>query len=720
MAPSPRSRVLAVLLVGAACVAAGGLAAALKPARTANAPDALARSYAEAGDFRRAAETRLAAYRAAPSERLRLEAARAQMLAGDNPAAVDMLGAISSDAASDYARRHLLAEAMLRLKRYDEAYEISGKLLAQAPADARARLLQARIAYGLGDFAGAKAALAVAIRTGGEALGDAWLFRARIALHENELEAARSAAERASAAGAPPTELRAVALEAQIRQGRSMAGEIKPGSTTDESASQMSKPQRAYLAAFEFAHRGEYAEAARLLRDIEPWVMALPYGDLFIARVQMLAGDVAQGETGFESAIRDAPHNALLQAAKVDRLIATGRLVDADEAVQRLESLDQVRGGFARLALTRSASDWDGRIEAVKRVAGSTSPHSVDAFLFGALSAPAKAHAMTRDADLARSIGIALEAPQKTLFVARALAGAGADPGQLVWAGRLFQLANADATAAAAFDRALAAAPNCRLCVVDRIRTDIRSGEPERAEERIITAGAGSRNAPLLARVRAAQGRLAEAAVIMRGIEEPLATTDALFFGEILARLGQTKEIVSLAREMERRETGSLAAAGLAAAAGLYEESAAAARRALLTAPQDSDLADEFASAMLRVGRRDEAIEFLDELGRQSGTSFGAAFDRLFADGAPDAPSDIGDETAIRRAYLFQSSNLRALTRFARALSEQGEAAAALQVRRESCFWGYSRDCLSPENALAATFAATAPAHGKGIAYPIH
>ena len=140
-------------------------------------PAELARSLMQQGEYSRAADMLRAAYRARPSESLRMELARALLSSGDYEGALETLRADSLDSETSLARDYMRAEALIRMQRFDDAAELTSTMPAAERLNGRTLLILARAAYGLGDFDRAGALIGEALRTGGDALGEAWLLR---------------------------------------------------------------------------------------------------------------------------------------------------------------------------------------------------------------------------------------------------------------------------------------------------------------------------------------------------------------------------------------------------------------------------------------------------------------------------------------------------------------------------------------------------------------
>lgn len=688
-APRRRRALLAAGAIGALFIGAVSAGTAMPRREIERGAAGLAQSFANLGDHKRAAETLFAAYRANPTEGGRIEVARALLIAGENASAIDLLGAPSESAAEEFARRHLLAEALLRVKRHADAQTLARSLILESPGDARARLILARAAYQLGNFESAKAMLGDALRAGGEALADAWLFRARMALQDNAFETAASAVERARAAGAQQSEARALDAEVSIRSG----------AVIEPAFAGFSGPQRDYLSVLVDMREGRFEEAARRLRDIEPWVVALPYGDLFVARVRTLAGDDAQGAIGLDHALLDAPGNPLMLAAKLEQLLESGRLSEAARTASKSEA--DSAAALARLVAARRLMQWDAAVIHAEQLADLTGSMPVDAFLFGAASAPARRAVERAQSDLAFADAVSAGlrgSPRRAGEAAAYLSRPGADPAELVWAGRFLLASNDDAAASDAFERALAAAPNCKECLTGALRPVIRTGDYADVEARIRGEARGGDRALLIARALAAQGRFPDAAALIAADQgASIDRSDALFAASLFAVTEQADVLAEFAGAFVRRHPDSAEAAHVLALARLDEEAAGAARRALLAAPANHERAADYASAMVRLGRQAEAAAFLNYLQRRAGVTPALVNAAAILGGEPAQAADDRPQglASARADYLREPSDPRLIARYAAALGASGDIAAEARVRREACFWARSAGCQS-------------------------
>lgn len=665
-------------------------------------PQDLAAEFARVGDYLGSAETLRAAWRADPTDALRLEAARAFLIAGAEADAIDLLTAPALGDAEDFTRRHLLAEAALRARRFDEAGRLAAALLAEAPRDGRAKLLEARVAHALGDRDKSRSLVADSIRLGGESLGDAWIFRARIALDADDVDAARSAASRARDQGAAAAEADAVDIEALLREG-----------ALDEA--------RAALSAFRAApHAGDGPlaerlethfeicagapnEAARRLRVIAPLVEAAPHGLFFLSRVATLAADYAQGEAALDEALSDAPDNSVLLAAAHERLIAARRFDEAEELAERLGGLDRNRAALARVAAALGRDDHDAAAAVALATDEFVEPMSADAFVFGRKCAPAAAAdgARARAARLVAAIAAAKgDSRAAARAAAQRLEESGDDASFRLAAAEIHLALGDDAAAGAGFEHALARSPDSVRARTGLARIAGRAGAFEKAAELFAaapptTAGA----AAVSARALVAAGRHAEAARALAPFVADLGADpdDAAAAVRILKAAGEDAAVVAVAQSARRARPDSIETARLLNAAGLVDDSIAAARAGVLAFPQSTDRAELYAIVMMKAGRSGEAAAFMSELSARVGENGALTAARRMLDGSGERAETIAaedpGEPAARAAYLSGLARASSAEALSQALSRIGERGAAIRLAREACFWTGGGKC---------------------------
>lgn len=638
-----------------------------------------------AGDYARAVSAMRAAYREAPSPERRLALARALLGAGDYGGALDLLsrtedGQGEPPPAYAGAARHIEAEALIRAQRFDEAAALAHALSDMAPGDGRASLVMARASYGVGARAAAEAHLRAALRAGGEALADAWLLRARLALDAQDVRLARSAIARAREAGAAESLAAALAVEAEIR-----AGALDRAEALIDARAAASGPARRRDARTEKlrAHidmvRGDYRSAARRVRAISPWLFSEPQGTLFAALVHESDGDEAQAESLYLAALRTAPDDPLVLDAYAAFLTRSDRLETAPAMIDRLGAADPGAARFRRAALAQSAGQADALLSIVRAGGSPARPLSPSARVFGPHAAPA-----VMETEAAASLAVLFDAVSTlqdgeagglTPMAARLLAREG-DAAAAVLAGELLLAAEDDRGALAAFERALSAEPAMHAGLAGLLRVHVRAGAPEGALERLDAAAAESLAARLLlARLYRHLGRGDVAASTLIPVSRMLLqqTDGALFFATLLNEQNAGRQLARFAGEMRRAQSAAPETAEILAMAGRPREAASAARAALLDAPADPARRALYAKLMAALGRETESAALLGALPHP----------------APMA-ADGGGSTAfetLRRGYLATPENAGAARRYADALLEAGERAAARRVRREGRFW---------------------------------
>lgn len=703
----PRARAPLVLASGAVVVLCLALLAVasermFRPARAqaAAAPQDMAAEFERRGDFKRAAETLRAAWRAAPTETLRLKTARAFLVAGEEATAIDLLSAPSEGASEDFTRRHLLAEADLRARRFADAADVAAALLADAPGDGSAKLILARVAHGLGDFRKSRALTAETIRMGGPSLAEAWLFRARLALDANDLETARSAAKRAGEAGAGAGELSAIEIEALLRAGdldkaRAGLADFRDAPWGGEG------PLAERLATHLDVCAGRFAEAGRRLRDIASLVESAPFGLLFIARVADLSGDVAQGEDMLRTALDEAPANPPLLAASFDHAIAVGRLDHADEIIRRVSEVDPDRAALAAVEASLARGDIDAAANAARAIRSFSDPPSTDAFVFGArcLRSDARGQVATRAAALLAAVAEAKgNERSQTLSAARRLDAETDDAAAALLAGEIYLSAGDDDAAATAFSRARDRAPGSSAARTGLARIAARAGAPEDALKAIPADAALTPGAALnRARALAALGRADEAAAGIAPFAgdfgaDPAAAAAAL---RIFARANRPEDVLAVTEGARSKLPDAPQTVELLIAAGRTDQAAAAARAGLIAFPDAEDRAALYVNVMSGIGRRQEAAEFLKELSAKVGgnQALSSAIGEIEGKALDIAKTPPPDEATARRDYLSRADRARSAAELAAALSRIGEAGAAIRFEREACFWKGDGPC---------------------------
>ncbi|MCB9955914.1 MAG: tetratricopeptide repeat protein [Caulobacterales bacterium] len=651
-------------------------------------PAELARSLMQQGEYSRAADMLRAAYRARPSESLRMELARALLSSGDYEGALETLRADSLDSETSLARDYMRAEALIRMQRFDDAAELTSTMPAAERLNGRTLLILARAAYGLGDFDRAGALIGEALRTGGDALGEAWLLRARLAFDNNDLDAAKSALARAEEAEASPRSVAMLRIEVLIRAGDFSGAEaaISAMRQPKKRGKRQLDPYAETSLAMLDAAKGDYVSAVRRIRPLEQWLEAEPNGPLLIATIRDGAGDFAQAERRLRVMRAKAPDNEVILAAYGDRLIAEGRLEAAGQLAAGAG--DGVRARLLCLSFALASRDFASAIEIAKGMASTRLPPTPGEVVLGPYS-----RAAVRDRAQYQRVRSLINGA-RTLSsgngadaadAARVLAAAGRDPASMTIAGELFLAAREDSAADAAFTKALEEAPALQAAIQGRVRVAVRAWDLASAQDLLEAAlRQDADNFPirvLLAHTYVAAGRNNDAAEVLENQERRLVAdpNSAELYGVALSRSGELESLALLAEKMRRARPADPVTAKLLSWAGRDEWAAVSARAALVAAPSAPERVEAFRSAMAKIGKADEAEAFLQSVRPPAGENNGSADNR----------KEGGGESlkSLRFAYLANPKDAVAASRFGTALSRAGDVMEGIRVMREAAFW---------------------------------
>lgn len=677
----------ATLFIGAAV---GGAVVLSGPGDPAPDADALGARLFEAGEYRRAAEALRLAMREAPSEERRMMLARALFAAGDYPGAIDALADPAGRAPP--ARTALRAEALARLGRYDEARDVAPDVTAAFPG--RFSLIAARALHAQGDMAAAERELASALRHGGDALAEAWLFRARLALERGAHDEARAAARRAGEAGASARAVAAVEVEAMIREGRlddARARLAPPGRPPlfGPRRKPRNDPQTDYLLAMADAAGGGYAKAARRLRALEQHLAQDPRGRLVLAAVKLGAGDAAQAEALYRDARRAAPRDPVALDALAAFLSRTGRTDEALAVAGALETAAPRLGRLRRLAILESAGETDRLVEAARAVrdAGPATAFASTAIFGAASDAARRDHGDRRRLEALAAAGAA-RASGEVAAIAAALEGIRQytdDPAAAVLAGDMAVLLGVDGEARTHYAAAAALAPSAWAPCEGLARLDIRAGDVAAARGRLGDAQTDERGEfkrrLMLARALAMLGEAGRALEALSPVAGRLAVTgeSALLYAGLLAEAGDPASLDMFAAAVRRASPASLHTAQVLTLAGRDAEAAAAARRALAGAPGDERARAVYLAAMQKIDRAQEAEDFL------------SAMARAHPPGSAPPKESVSLEAA-RGAYGGDPGDARSALQYG-TLLEQAENPQSGPVLREACFLGAVAAC---------------------------
>lgn len=678
---------VATLLV---CAVVGG--AVILSRTDSPAPDADARGARlfEAGEYRRAAEALRLAMRESPSEERRMMLARALFAAGDYAGALEALAGAADRASPEQTA--LRAEALARLGRYDEARDVAREVTAAFPG--RFSLIAARALHAQGDMAGAERELASALRYGGDALAEAWLFRARLVLERGAHDEARAAARRAGEAGAGVRAVSAVEIEAIIREGRLDEARSRlapPGRPQlfSQRRSLRNDPQSDYLLAMVDAASGDYAAALRRLRPLEQHLARDPRGRLILAAARLGAGDVAQAEALYRDARRAAPRDPVALDALAAFLSQAGRTDEALTVAGALQTASPRLGRLRRLAILENAGETDRLVEAAREVrdAGPAPPFASTAIFGAASDAARRDHGDRRRLEALAAAGAA-GASGEVAAIAAALEENRRytdKPAAASLAGDMAVLLGRDGEARKHYAAAAALAPSAWAPREGLARLDIRAGDIAAVRGRLGEAQPDERGdyrrRVMLARALVMLGETKAAAEALAPLANSLAFAGetAVLYAGLLAEIGDVSSLETFAAAVRRASPASLHAAQVLTLAGRDAEAAAAARRALAGAPGDEMARAAYLAAMRRTDRAQEAEDFL------------MALSRAHHLGSSPPKESVSLETALG-AYGGDPGNARSALQYG-TLLEQAQNPQSGPVLREACFLGAIAAC---------------------------
>lgn len=643
------------------------------------------RALLAAGDYKNAETALEIAHRRAPSAATELALAQAKFGLGDFRGVLALLAETAPDGGEDgRVRESLRAEALLRLRRFDDAAAIADARVSDDPAFA---FVFARSAFGRGDVVTASRLMDGVLRSGYLA-DESWLFRARIALSQNDTEAARKYVTRAGEAGADSRAIDFLNVEADIRDANFEAAEkILSRRRAPRAAGAQGDPRALYLDGFMAAARGAYRTAAQQLSVIEYWLRADERTAAPLALAKFHAGDPVQAEKLLRRHLDAAPGDV----AGADILFRIMMEKDEREAAEAILARYAKAPDTAGLAAVRRYETLvsAGALEDAYDLVWSAARRGLDitgaarqsgaARLFGPLSAPARAEAARMEgfcrAVLAAQGEIYADTAERVKGEKDCMGGgdetlSGADAAiTAVLAGEAALSRGRYREAARRFERALKLAPALGASAHLRRLADIRRGkekvagqslkadaarvDTENSKSRRSAYGektpAGLKRAVALAIDRAAlalrEGDWQEAIAILEDDDAAL-YADARA-GVLLARAYEGTDDVAALTDVARKLGAAAPMRGDATlAAFLFDrigDGAAAAdvlKRALSDAPNDLEMVSVFWDMMARHGRSREAEIYLDVLVRRARDTDDLRFSlarQALADGDSDA-----------------------------------------------------------------------------------
>ena len=695
------------------------------------------------GKYVRAAETLRASYRLEPT------AGKRQQLMTALYAIGDYNGVLDAGHGDDGRPSMLLkAEALLALQRLSEAKALALNLLAADRNDSEAAFIVARSAYGLGQIQAADDRLKEVLQSATDIRGEAWLFRARMALDENTFAVARSASDRALEAGVHFSRTEPIAIEILIRKGLLAEADValkqRYARINQDNDSRRVRFDLQGLALQAHMHlaNGDAVEAARVYSSIEPWFKHQIRGPLKLATVNWYAGDHAQAAATLDEYRIAAPNDWVGLDLMASFFASIGDIEKSLDIIDDLSIEAPALGTLRRINVERSARRFDDAFKtlqgasllmAADQLAAEQRPTALR-FLFG----------RDKEADftltrydafgsyLRPTIADLEKIDRQASDLVEFDAGEAAfksDPVAMVLRGRAHLWASEVDQAIRHFDQALSIAPNFYQALTYRTVADVYANDLAAAEERLVVLlkedpGALS-SRMLLARVYRAFDQKSASIDILKNYELALLETAefALFYGRLLDETGADAQLIGFSDLARQISPEASFTAELVELSGRLSEAVKSYRRALFAAPKDGLRIRNYGRVMEMLGREREAVSLLDRLVRRNPDAEYAVaemvrlqskiWDRPVGDAAPEksAQSDNGQgsqfdlavggharselKPAVSEAseahFWNNPENGDAIFRYAAWKALKGEDARVLF--RISCFWGDSNAC---------------------------
>lgn len=525
----------------------------------------------------------------------------------------DLLTAIDRDGllSEDHAAALFRAEAALRQGRFADA--TAAVASTRGPYGA---FMRARATYALtGDTNIVATDLAVALRGPTELAAEAWLFRGRLALDANDLDAATASMRRALESGADPRRAEAIEIEALIRRG-----------SADEALRRPAVRGDTRLAAMARLKSGEARVASRLLGQGRNPQVAIGEARLLAALAKWRAGDAAQAYALAVEDLGAAPRHwmALDLAAAIARDLGRGE--EADGLLARLAVERPALADWRRRQIATGPVDLDRRYSALAGLSDDLASGGVAAALLGGDEGlPASIAEPTDVARLTVALAAAISREDGNAMRSLSVQALSRhdDVEALTLAGSAFARLGDTPRAEAALDAAVSTAPGFFAPV--RLRADLLTRAGRKAEAIDLLASFTADNpdhaaARLALAVAEAQvGDRRDAHASFAAVEPSLVFSDAgaaILYAHAARALGPKETLLFL--ERVRRSAPDFEILGLALeAAGDDAGAAAALRRPLIAGVARPEIAAAYLAAMSRLGRGDEAASLLAELARR-------------------------------------------------------------------------------------------------------
>lgn len=546
------------------------------------------------------------------TQALAIDYARALLGAGlqdELLTAIDRDGLLADDPATAAIFR---AEAALRLERFADA-----AAAVAAAGDPYGALLRARATYALtGDADLVAADLGRALRGPQDLAATAWLFRGRLALDANDLDAAAASMRRALESGADIRRAETLEIEALIRRGAIGEAMNRPAARAD-----------ARLAAMASLKSGDARGASRLLGEGRNTNSEIGDARLLAALAKWRAGDAAQAYALAMEQLAGAPRHwmALDLAAAIARDL--GRVEEANALLARLGAERPALADWRRRQAATGPIDLDRQFAALAGIADDLAKGGVaSALLGGGEGAPASIAEPDDRATLVAALAAAInrsDAAEMRTLSAQALSRRDSALG-LTLAGSAFARLGDAVRAAAALEAAASRTPGFFAPV--RLHADLLTRAGQKAEAIALLAGFAAANPKsaaahlALAFAEAEMGDMRAAYLSFAAIEPARVFSDvgaAVLYAKAARALGP--EETQRFRAIARRAAPDYETLGLAlAAAGDDAGAAGALRRPLIAGAAGPEIAEAYLAAMSRLGRAGEAASLLAELASRS------------------------------------------------------------------------------------------------------
>lgn len=621
MKKNTASRRWAAGLILAAALGAGGAFLGLREPAGSNSVVAKAPSAA-------AARALGARWRAEKSGALGRDYAQALIAAGLYDELLTEISARGLFAADADAAALYRTEATLRQGRFAEAFAAAGA----EGANPYLSYARARAAYALtADPKAAADDLARALRGPVALAADAWLFRARLALDENDLDAAEAAARRAIESGGDKWRADAVFVERAIRNN-----EIAKAA---ERLKQRAKRRRGALAADDYRlaamialRNGDARTGAGLMDEARRAGGDGDHARLLAALAKWRAGDSAQAASLIDEQLAVAPTDwmALDLGAAIAK--SSGRAAESKSLLRRLQKERAALAFYRSNDRSAGGAAFDGVYEALRRVDDDLSGGGVIAALLGAgAAAPETLREPDDEAREITALALALNAndTRKMRLAANTLAARPSAIAQTL-VGAAFVKFDDEDRADRALTAASAAAPHFFAPVSLRAAALMDRGDDAAAgavlRSFLQDNGNDARALMQLAAIDAKSGNAAGAVVSFAKVPPSVLFADgeAAALYAAAARAAGPLALKAMLAAARDGATSAKTLGRVSLAAGDDVGAASALRRALIGDPGDADLPLLYLEAMTRLGRVEEAHSLLAEIVRQRPEAAGA------------------------------------------------------------------------------------------------